>query len=474
MLATVAFTMTSCLYGMGEDEEVIIENRLTLNASTTVIYANGTDQVLFSPKYGSKVLTEEQITLYDGETDEVVSLPGLCFTTDTPGKYTFYATYQDGEELKSSEMVTISAIEESDINVDPTDDEGLTFSLSTSIFQAGNGYSAFVVRYNGQVLNADQLTIYNADSSTPFTKLETMEVKGYTLPVFRSTTSGTFRFYAEYKVYQSAAVAVTVVDFAIPPRMEDPNPEKLNFKRRVMLIDHTGVGCQYCPYMLAALDDLSHDEEYGDKFVLTAAHTFGGDPYAPSNAKNLDGAMGVTTWPTVVFDMATYITNLGYESNKLALKKAIDQRLNKGKALAGISASMAMGNGVVVIRMSIKAAETSKFLVGAWLMEDGIYAAQMNHGMPDEGYDFNTHNHVIRYLDSATNYIGHTVNNDTEVLKGEVTDYLFQIPLEETWKTENCYVCLFVSTPDSNGNYTVNNVVVSNSLTESVSYEYID
>lgn len=472
-LATVALTMSSCLYGIGQDEEVVIEGRLTLNASTTVIYANGEDEVIFTPKYGSKSLSENDITLYDGSTHEEISLPGLRFSTETVGTYLFYATYLDGEELKQSEMVTISAIDEQKIDVTPTDEEGLNIRLTNTVFQSGIGSSVFVIRYNGEVLNANQVTIYDAETSTPV-KLGTVEEQGYTLPEFRSDVAGNYRFYAEYKVYQSDPVAITVVDFAIPPRMEDPEPENLDFKRRIMLIDHTGVGCQYCPYMLAALEDLSRDEAYNDRYVLTATHTFGGDPYAPVNATGLAGAMGVTSWPTVIFDMATYITNVGYESNLSNLKSEIDKRLSQESAKAGISATMAAGEGILLVRMTIKAAESGIFRVGAWLMEDGIYAAQMNHGMPEEGYDFDTHNHVVRYLDSSSNFLGHALNDEQVIPQGATADYLFQIPIMEGWKAENCNVCLFVTTPNSSGHYKVNNVVVSKSLTESITFDYAE
>lgn len=478
MLATVAATMTSCLYGIGSDEAIEQEKRLSLTASTSVIYANGTDEVVLTAKFGDRVLTEEEITLYDGITKEPVSLPGLKFTTETPGEYSFYAFYIMGDEdVFTSNIVTISAIKEVEIDVEERPgEEGLTISTSNTIFEAGNGFAALVVRKDGKVLNAADVTIYDADTTTPFEGLETMEVKGYTLPVFRSTKAGTYRFFAEYKVYQSPVVSVSVVGFAIPPRMEDPNPEKLDFKRRIMLIDHTGSGCKFCPYMLAALDDISHDDNYKDKFVLTAVHSFAGDPLCPDNTTTsaISNAMGVTSWPTVIFDMASYIGNVTYEANKANLMSIIDSRLAAAPAKAGISATMAMGNGLVVVRMTIKAAEAGRYAVGAWLLEDNLYAAQLNAGMSEDGYDFSNHNHVARWVDSGNSFVGHPVNEDREVAKGELVDYLFQIPISDEYKIEDCYLCLFVTTPGQNGAFSVTNVVTSKSLTESVNFEYAE
>lgn len=477
MLAAVAATMTSCLYGIGSDEAVEQEKRLSLTASTTVIYANGADEVVLTAKYGNRELTEGEYTLYNGDNDEEISLPGMTFTTETPGNYSFYITYLNGEELLKSPVVTVTAIEEEAIDVsERPGEEGLTISTSTTIYQAGKGFAALIVRKDGKVLNAADVTIYNADTTEPYAGLETMEVGGYTLPVFRTDKSGNYRFFAEYKVYQSDAIAISVVDFAIPPRMEDPNPELLDFKRRIMLIDHTGTGCKYCPYMLAALDDLAHDEEYNDKFVLTAIHSFSGDPLCPDNTTTsaVSSSMGVKSWPTVIFDMATFIENMGYEANKSYLKSIIDDRLEAAPAKAGISATMAMGNGLVVIRATVKVAEAGRYAVGAWLMEDNIYAAQLNAGQPEDGYDFSNHCHVVRYLDSGKSLVGNSLNEDREIARGEVVDYLFQIPLTEEYKIEDCYICLFVTTPGSNGAFSVTNVVTSKSLTESVNFEYAE
>lgn len=485
VFATVAFTAVSCLTGKGSDEEEIQpvpvpepEATFKVTVSASVIYANGTDAAVFNATYGDKVLTEEDLTVYDAEDDSEIELPDLAFSTLEPGEYAFYLKYvdtpEDGSEPAefTSEVFDITAITE--VYLGTTSDTGLTLTLSSTVFQAQVDRAIFVIRFNGEVIN-DGYTIYDAQTNE-IVELPTMTVQSdegvsYDLPVYTAQESGSRSFWVAYKTYNTAKnpVSVTAVSFPVPMRPGDPYPNNTSFKHRSLLIDFTGLTCGYCPYMSAALEDLLEDEEYASKFVLAAAYTYSGSEAFYINGETLDSFLGVSTYPSVVGDMYTLITNAGYNNNMSNLRSIID-RSQATPAYAGISVRMDMQDDILVARMAIKAAETAEYRVGAWLVEDKLYGKQSNYGMSGD-YDFTNHDNVIRKYDSryaSNNYTGHSLGT---VAKGQSADYLFVMELDPEWVAENCHVVFFVTTAVGSS-YRVTNAVDSKGLSGTIELEY--
>ena len=87
-------------------------------------------------------------------------------------------------------------------------------------------------------------------------------------------------------------------------------------------------------------------------------------------------------------------------------------------------------------------------------------------------YDFDTHNNVIRVVDSRyapNNVSGHAVGT---LGVGKLADKLFVINLDPAWKQENMHVALFVTALDEKGKCYVTNVVSVDSLTGTIGFEY--
>lgn len=128
--------------------------------------------------------------------------------------------------------------------------------------------------------------------------------------------------------------------------------------------------------------------------------------------------------------------------------------------------------------MTVKAAVDAEYRIGAFLLEDGIYGVQSGGSAEDW---MNTHDGVIRYIDSQygkDQYFGHSVG---VVEKGCTADYVFDWDLDVIWSEgalkgeqygnyywdefvmENLHLVVFVSTigTDDKGNqfYYVNNVI---------------
>lgn len=286
---------------------------------------------------------------------------------------------------------------------------------------------------------------------------------------FSADVPGTYYFRAVYRSAESEIVGITAVDFDLPEMPADPSPESTSFRRRILLTQFTGTGCGYCPGMVTILRNVLDDVEYSSKVVLSAAHTYNSsDPAYLS--QRLDQAMGVSGYPAVVADMYLGYANYNVESG---LRHVIDEAYDRSRAKAGIAVATRCEGNTAVVLVSVKAAESSEFRVGAWMLEDGVYGPQLNY---NPGYwtgDYNIHDNCIRYADSRVSNIDYSGFSVGTLDAGQETKYVFTIDLDDKWVKENCHVAVFVTTPDAESEYTVNNVV-DVPLGGSANYEYAE
>lgn len=499
LLLTTALVQTSCLTGMGEDfvarVEVPVDEALKVIASRTVIYANGEDEVFFTVKFREQELSADEVTFHNAADNSAIALEvredgSIVYTTQQVGTFGLYARYISEEGESNSPSISIRAISEvsledrsGEYTADQKGNECLELTPSTGVFQAGKGRAVLVARYKGKVLNASEFQVYNKETGAKLDlQTGTFMENGvsYTLPIFASEEAQTISLWIQHKVYQTAdnPSTITVVDFPVPSRPVDDNPGKTNFHHRALLTKFTGAGCGFCPAMSAPLHDLYADEtlNFADKAVLAEAHTF--QSTHPLYPGPINDAFNVKNHPTVVVDFLAPLANYGYESNMQNIQLYVDRSLET-PAKAGIAAGMALEGNQLIVRVSVKAAETNTFRVGAWLCENGLYATQTNYpesGISSSDYDLNTHDNVIRIADSYnsnSDCSGHDLNDGNPIAAGEMADYLFMMNLQEGWKLENCHLVLFVTAPYASG-YTVTNVVRTESLTQAIDFEYAD
>lgn len=307
---------------------------------------------------------------------------------------------------------------------------------------------------------------------------------------FTTTTAGAYTFYALYNNKQSNSVSVTATEPQPEPTPNpnpnpepapepdgsltlpaDPQPENLNFFRRVMLIQFTGTNCGFCPFMINAITETLQDQTLASQVVWTAAHRYNdSDPAYCSFA--LDYMMGVSGFPMVSIDMA----NLSGNRTTSAIKKMINDAISRVSARGGISAASSYDSATrtVTIKAEVKAAEKRQFRIGAWLLEDGIEARQANNGAPGSWANY-VHNECIRLQDSMSpdnDYTGKELGDLEAGAKGVCE---FSIKLRENYKAENCRVVLFITTPEVAGSgkaWRVNNIITM-PMTGQAAYEYV-
>lgn len=319
----------------------------------------------------------------------------------------------------------------------------LVLKASTMIIRAdGQDAVQFTVLADGEPVTED-VRFYDGNNAP-------IELPSMT---FTATAAGTYSFWAAYGTSHSGVVTVTAIDFPVPALPEDPAPESTDFARKVLLTQFTGTGCGYCPGMITLLRNVLSDEDYASRTVLAAAHTYNtSDPaYIP---QRLDQAMGVSSYPMVVADMHLAFSNYNSENG---LRTLIDEAYGTD-AKAGISVKAELNGSTLVVRASVKAAETSEYRIGAWLLEDGIYGQQANYMQAQWTGDYDTHDNCIRIADSKVSNINFTGHSLGTVNAGETAEYPFVMTIEEGWNADNCHVVVFVTAPEGQA-YIVNNAV---------------
>ena len=344
----------------------------------------------------------------------------------------------------------------------PSDDNGgvssplLLVADKTTIYDNGEDAVTFSLYYEGATLTEGyEIYIDNA------TMLE-----GNT---FTSTTLGTVKAQAMYGTVTSNVVSinVTVTPPPAPAAPEDKNPEKTNFKRRVLLTQITGTECQWCPLMINAVHQ-AMEGEYGDDAVLAIAHVWNtNDPAYLFDAENLGLSLGTGGGaPYLFMDL-----NKQYDTSytKTAIDKNIENRLDEVAVRGGIAVNSEYHaeKNYIVLNATVKAKETAEFRIGAWLLEDGINARQTNPNSiaPVEGVDFNTHDNCIRLADSKKAMYDFTGLELGTIEAGKTASREFALLLrsngtgnQKTWNHDNLHLVVFISTKEGDKWY-VNNVV---------------
>ncbi len=483
MAALAALAMVACGPTPNNGPVGGEEKGLEMTVSTRTIAADGVDGAQFSATYNGEALAaSDLVAKVNGAEAE---MPGLKFTTTTPGIYTISFAY--GDIL--SEEFQIEAVKVGGLDLSPNDEQGLTLRATTTVFQKGVEECLIIVRYKGEVIDPSKVTFYDLDTNAEIA-LESKDVTdvnggNYKLAIYAPTEVGTRNIWAARNSgpgdSREKPLSLTAVDFAIPSRAIDPQPENTSFNKRMFLTQFTGTECGYCPFFIAAIHALGEEPEYGDKFVLAAVHTYStNDPMYPVDYSDIDRSFGVSSYPTVICDMKNSLGNNGYAYNLQQLQSQVNKSLAE-PAKAGISAKIDYADGIVVARATVKAAEAGNYRIGAWLVEDDIHGTQYNNGCK-ENVDFNTHEAAVRIADSKPEGAGHYAGHSLGTLAvGEVTDYVFVMEMKQDqseidnpkkhWKSENCRLIFFVTVEGADGTY-VTNVVENDNLTQTITFDY--
>lgn len=279
---------------------------------------------------------------------------------------------------------------------------------------------------------------------------------------FTPTLDGDYEFYAVVGSIITNTIKVSVVP-TIPALPEDAQPANTSFNHRILLVDHTGNTCGYCPQMMKALKTVSETGDYHSKYYEAMAHTYSnGDPAFSGAASVVSNHHGVSSYPTLTYNFY-HTTQSSY--NDAHIMGQIDALWKAEGADAGIAAAATLASKSVIVNTQVKAAVANDYRVTAWLLEDGIYAKQTN---ATEEW-MNTHDNAIRQRVSSDDISGVDLGT---LAAGETASTALTLNIVgNKWNRDNLKVMVIVSAKNAKGQFEVANVAIC-PTDDVVTYDY--
>jgi hypothetical protein len=308
----------------------------------------------------------------------------------------------------------------------------------------------FVVKDSSGANVTNGATIY--DKSHDFAQVENP---------FTPTVDGDYTFYAVVGDAISKDFKVTVTP-EVPALPEDTDAANTSFKHRILLVDHTGNTCGYCPRMMKALKEIEESGDFDGKYYEAMSHSYSNtDPAFSGAAASISSHYGLQGYPTLTYNFY-HPTSSSYNAEHI---KGQINALWKESADAGIAASTNLAAKSVVVNAEVKAAVDGEYSITAWLLEDGIYAKQTNA----TAEWMNTHNNAIRQAATTSPLTGYELGT---LKAGETASQILNLTIaRDTWNRDNMKVMVIVSKKGANNRFDVANVVLC-PINDSVTYNY--
>lgn len=472
-MALVVITSLS-LFSCREPEVPVIVTPFQVSLSKTSIEANGVDQAVFTATFDQQPLSAEQVVVMDAKYLTAVDMPNLTFTTTEVGTYSFFLTHTDANNvMHSSRTFTIEA--EAEKRIDLNDNAALA-GVTLEYRNINRQGAMLVARQDGKVVANEEVEFFDriSGSKLEVSTMEYVDLNATTahLPYWVPTREGEYEIVAKVGGSESSCpLKARLVGQTLLTLPIDNQPANTDFFRRTFMQEYTSVNCNSCPYVTYSVAEVFKDSYYKEHTVLAAIHVgLGGvDPMmleAPYSS--IEEQYGyIYDYPAIWTDMRDKAKSSYCKPEYIST--ALDKALSYGASEAGICTDVAIVDNTIEAYVGIKAAANNTFRIGAWVVENNIYAEQRNI-CPFEG-DYDNHNHVVRLpysQRSSTDFTGHDLA--TLQAADEVT-YHFSLPMSDKWVAENCQLILFV-TSQNGENYYVTNVVETESLNDRVEYGY--
>lgn len=291
---------------------------------------------------------------------------------------------------------------------------------------------------------------------------------------FLAAATGHYSFFATKGGESSNYVYVTVMASSVPELPEDSDAANTKFNHRLLLVDHTGINCGYCPMMIDNL--LAFEDQYPNwashlnEVTCHAGSSAGGDPANSPAANTVNQFYKPDGYPNLSINF--YSATVGNHQQGYFLQ-LMDQTFNSlvkvNGADAGIAIATSGDSENVYATVSVKAAVEQEYKVTAWLLESKIYGNQAGASA-----DYHKlYNHALRNVGGT--YSKNDLSGDSVgVIKvGETAETAFELPVTSSkWKVENMDVLVIVSAKDKTKRWEVVNTAIC-PVNSSVNYEYL-
>ena len=339
----------------------------------------------------------------------------------------------------------------------------VTLTANKSVVKSGEQI-AFTVIYEGEDVTASS-TIHanytNVEVSNPYT----------------TTESGDMSFYAKYNGIKSKLCSVTVTPAYAPEFPVDAAPESYDFNQRVLLVDHTGLGCGYCPYMKEAIKEASENANYKDKFNVVYSYSYSSSEvcYTSTSKTLFNYYQNICSTSKIGMYLTGYpSTTFNYNHNTAGNYNMVQSQINEvwdENPTASIALAAKIEGDKIVISASVKSSKTQNVKLSLWVLEDDIYATQSNA----TASWMHTHHNVLRDAPtkvSATDIsgvdFGYIEANSTMSRVME-----FDLFAASSWKKENFKVIAIISAPSEkyDNKYEVVNTAICE-MGSSIGFDY--
>ena len=281
--------------------------------------------------------------------------------------------------------------------------------------------------------------------------------------------SGSYSFFATVGSANSNYVSVVVMA-EVPEVPEDPQPENFTFNYRALIIDQTGVNCQFCPNATDVLRAFDESKWHGNYNEVTchAGDFAGGDPgnSAAANALNQFQRSMISGYPCILVNFYGAPQSYTYSYVEQVLKKFVDANANGVDV--GISLAVTGDESCVYAAAQVKSGVAQEYKITAWLLESNIYSPNQKGATKDYHKIYNNALRNMSHEYSKTNVQGDSYTFEAN----EVKDVAFELEMiSNKWKLENMSVLVIVSAKDANGRWEVANSAVCK-INKAKEFEY--
>ena len=338
-----------------------------------------------------------------------------------------------------------------------SDTSEIVLSADKTQVEVGGVVTFTVTETSGADLTA-LATIYNANDYSVVKRAK-----------YQTSSEGVISFFATYNGKTSNVVKVTVGDGT----GESTPTEGSAFLHKVLLIDHTGVNCGYCP---AAVDNLRYLESktswgpYYNEVTCHAGTYASGDPARSEAATALNyyqGEVGlIKGYPSIVINFYNRASDYVYSNVANVLQNVV----KKAGADVGIALSVEKGSSKVICSAQIKAAVSNEYKVNAWLLENNIYSPnQAGNNLKDYHYYYN---HALRKTSETFTAADISGKSIGMLYMGQTYDYNCEISVDSGWVMNNLEVLIVVTARNANNQWEVVNTAVCG-VDETTPFAYV-
>ena len=339
----------------------------------------------------------------------------------------------------------------------------VTLTADKAMVKSGDEVT-FTVIYEGEDVTASS-TIHanysNEEVSNPYT----------------TTDSGDLSFYAMYNGIKSKICSVTVTPAYAPEFPVDSDPESYNFNQRVLLVDHTGLGCGYCPYMKEAIKEASENANYKDKFNVVYSYSYSSSEvcYTSTSKTLFSYYQNICSTSKIGMYLTGYpSTTFNYNHNTAGNYNMVQSQINEvwdENPTASIALAAKIEGDKIVVSASVKSSKTQNVKLSLWVLEDDIYATQSNA----TASWMHTHHNVLR--DAPTGVSKSDISGvdfgyvEANTTMSRVME--FDLFAASSWKRENFKVIAIISAPSEkyDNKYEVVNTAICE-MGSSIGFDY--